>query len=97
MGCGCCGSGSDNGKKIEDIEGLKTRVIEVLDEIRPMLQMDGGDIRLIDVLDTGDVHVQLTGACGNCPHATVTLKMGIERVLREKVPEVKQVIEVGSL
>ena len=96
MGCGCSGSCPDNGKKIEDIEGFKNRVIEVLDEIRPMLQMDGGDVQLVDVLDTGDVQVMLTGACGTCPHATMTLKMGIERVLKEKIPEVNEVTEVSA-
>ena len=67
----------------EDIE-------KVLQKIRPSLQADGGDIELIDVVD-GVVKVRLTGACGGCPMSQMTLKHGVERVLREEVPEVKGV------
>lgn len=88
--CGC-GSTGNGGKKIEDIEAFKTRVIEVIDQIRPSLQMDGGDIKLIDVNDSGEVQVALQGACASCPHATMTMKMGVERVLKEEIPEVVSV------
>jgi len=65
----------------------------VLDEIRPALKADGGDVELVGVKD-GVVSVRLTGACGGCPMSTMTLKMGIERLLKQKLPEVKQVVSV---
>ncbi len=65
----------------------------VLDEIRPALKADGGDVELVGVKD-GIVSVRLTGACGGCPMSTMTLKMGIERLLKQKLPEVKQVVSV---
>ena len=68
-------------------------VKEVLEEIRPSLQADGGDVELVDVND-GVVRVRLTGHCGGCPMSTMTLKMGIERLLKSKVPEVKEVVSV---
>lgn len=68
-------------------------VQKVLDEIRPALQADGGDVELLGVED-GTVKVRLAGACGGCPMATMTLKMGIERLLKAKLPEVKEVIAV---
>jgi Fe-S cluster biogenesis protein NfuA len=58
------------------------------------LQADGGDVELVDVTDDGIVSVRLTGACGSCPMSTMTLKMGIERTLVEKIPEVKEVVQV---
>ncbi len=69
---------------------MKEQVEEVLAKIRPQLQADGGDIKLIDIED-GVVKVQLTGACGSCPMSQMTLKMGVESVLRENVPGVKRV------
>jgi Fe-S cluster biogenesis protein NfuA len=65
----------------------------VLDQIRPALQADGGDVELVGVND-GIVSVRLTGACGGCPMSTMTLKMGIERLLRQKLPEVKEVVSI---
>jgi Fe-S cluster biogenesis protein NfuA len=73
---------------------MKENVQKVLDLIRPALQADGGDVELVDVTDDGIVSVRLTGACGSCPMSTMTLKMGIERTLRDKVPEVKEVVQV---
>ena len=70
---------------------MKEKVKAALDKIRPALQADGGDVELVDVKD-GIVKVKLTGACGGCPMATMTLKKGIERVLKEQVPEVKEVV-----
>lgn len=67
---------------------MREEVEKVLQKIRPALQADGGDIELIDVQD-GVVKVKLTGACGDCPMSQMTLKQGVERVLREEVPEVK--------
>lgn len=69
------------------------RVKTVLDEIRPALQADGGDVELVGVRD-GIVSVRLVGACGGCPMSTMTLKMGIERLLKQKLPEVKEVVSV---
>lgn len=69
-------------------------VKKVLDLIRPNLQADGGDVELVEVTEDGVVKVKLVGACGHCPMSTMTLKMGIERTLKEKVPEVKEVISV---
>lgn len=73
---------------------MKAKVQEVLELIRPALQADGGDVELVDVTDDGLVSVRLTGACGSCPMSTMTLKMGIERTLKEKLPEVKEVVQV---
>ncbi len=69
---------------------MRERVEKALEKIRPALQADGGDIQLIDVTD-GIVKVKLTGACGGCPMSQMTLKMGVERVLKQQVPEVKSV------
>ncbi len=74
---------------------LKERVQTSLDTVRPALQADGGDVELVDVNDDdGVVSVRLTGACGGCPMATMTLKMGIERTLMQQIPEVKRVESV---
>ena len=72
---------------------MREKVEAALDQIRPTLQADGGDIELVDVTD-GVVTVRLTGACGGCPMATVTLRNGVERVLREQVPEVTELVAV---
>jgi Fe-S cluster biogenesis protein NfuA len=73
---------------------MLNEVKEVLEMIRPALQADGGDVELVEVSDDGIVKVKLVGACGHCPMSTMTLKMGIERTLMEKVPGVKEVIQV---
>ena len=73
---------------------MKEKVQEVLELVRPALQADGGDVELVDVTDDGIVSVRLTGACGSCPMSTMTLKMGIERTLRDKLPEVREVVQV---
>lgn len=74
---------------------MTNRVKDVIDYIRPLLQADGGDIELIGVdEDSGVVSVRLQGACKGCPGAAMTLKMGIERHLKEKVPEVTGVVAV---
>lgn len=72
---------------------MKQKVQEALNLVRPALQADGGDVELIDVTEDGIVKVKLTGACGSCPMSTMTLKMGIERTLKEKVPGVKEVVQ----
>ena len=73
---------------------MKERVEQVLDEIRPALQADGGDVELVDVTENGIVKVKLTGACGGCPMSTFTLKLAIEKRLKEKIPEVKSVEQI---
>jgi Fe-S cluster biogenesis protein NfuA len=65
----------------------------VLEKLRPMLMMDGGNIELVDVKDD-EVFVHLVGACGMCPSSTMTLKMGVERALKEAIPNIKRVIQV---
>jgi len=70
---------------------MKEKVEGVLAQIRPALQADGGDVELIDV-NEGVVKLRLTGACGGCPMSTLTLRMGIERLLKEQIPEVKKVV-----
>ncbi len=67
-------------------------VKKALELIRPALQADGGDVELVEISDDGVVKVRLKGACGSCPMSTMTLKMGIERTLKEKVPGVKEVV-----
>jgi len=73
---------------------MKQQVQEVLNLVRPALQADGGDVELVDVSEDGVVSVRLTGACGSCPMSTMTLKMGIEKTLMEKIPAVKSVVQV---
>ena len=72
----------------------KAEVEKILDEIRPQLQADGGNIKLIDVEDDGIVKVRLTGACGSCPMSQMTLQMGVEKTLKEKISGIKEVIAV---
>ena len=74
---------------------MKEEVEKILDEIRPSLQADGGDVELVEVdEENGVVKLRLTGACAGCPFSTMTLQMGIERVLKEKIPGVKKVVSV---
>lgn len=70
---------------------MKEEVKEVLDEVRPSLQADGGDVELVEVTDEGVVKVELQGACAGCPMSQMTLKNGIEKRLKEEVPDVKEV------
>jgi Fe-S cluster biogenesis protein NfuA len=70
------------------------KVKAVMEEIRPLLQRDGGDAQLIEVTPDGVVKLKLVGACGHCPMSQMTLKMGIEKRLKEKIPEVKEVVSV---
>jgi Fe-S cluster biogenesis protein NfuA len=73
---------------------MKEEVEKVLEMVRPGLQADGGDVELVEVTDDGIVKVRLTGACGSCPMSTMTLKMGIERAMKEQVPGVIEVVQV---
>ena len=73
---------------------LRDRVQTVIDLIRPAVQADGGDIELVDITSAGVVSIRFHGACNGCPSASMTLQDGIERNLKERVPEVTQVIPV---
>jgi Fe-S cluster biogenesis protein NfuA len=79
--------------EIRRIRQMREKVQAALDKIRPALQADGGDVELVDVTD-GIVKVRLVGACAGCPMSQLTLAMGVERTLKEQVPEVKQVVPV---
>ncbi len=73
---------------------MREEVEKALDKIRPALQADGGDIELVNVGEDGIVQVRLTGACGGCPMSQMTLKMGVEKTLKQIVPQVRSVITV---
>jgi Fe-S cluster biogenesis protein NfuA len=73
---------------------MKERVESALNKIKPSLQVDGGDVELVEVTPDGIVKVRLTGACAGCPMSQMTLKMGIERAIKQEVPEIKEVIAV---
>jgi len=78
-----------------DVEAVYPRVVEVLDRIRPAVQSDGGDLELVGITDAGVVQIRLHGACVGCPSSQMTLQMGIERNLLDKVPEVTRVVQVN--
>jgi Fe-S cluster biogenesis protein NfuA len=71
---------------------MKEKVEQALEKIRPMLMADGGNVDLVEVTDDGVVKLKLTGTCGCCPMSQMTLKMGIEKILKQEVPEVKEVV-----
>jgi Fe-S cluster biogenesis protein NfuA len=73
---------------------MKERVEKALEKIRPMLMADGGNVDLVDVSEDGIVKLRLTGTCGCCPMSQMTLKTGIERILKQEVPELKEVIAI---
>ena len=72
---------------------MQDKVEEVLNKIRPVLINDGGNVELVEV-NNGTVKLKLVGACAGCPMSTMTLKMGIERILKQEIPEVKEVVAV---
>lgn len=74
-------------------EALIAKVKETLEAFRSQLNADGGDMEFINIDDENKVHLKLTGACGSCPMATMTLKMGIERYLKETCPEISEVVQ----
>ena len=76
-------------------ENIVEQVEEVIEKIRPGLQADGGDVELINITDDGIVEVKLKGACDGCPMASLTIKNGIERTLKEEFPELKEVKAVN--
>jgi Fe-S cluster biogenesis protein NfuA len=73
---------------------MKEEIKKALDDIRPNLQADGGDVELVNISDDGIVSVKLKGSCAGCPMSQMTLKMGIEKYLKKVVPEVKEVRSV---
>ncbi|MCL2186326.1 MAG: NifU family protein [Treponema sp.] len=73
---------------------MEEQVKAALENVRPTLQADGGDVEFVSVDNEGVVSVKLTGACGCCPHAQLTLKMGIENYLKKEIPQVKAVVGV---
>jgi Fe-S cluster biogenesis protein NfuA len=81
----CGGCGSSAGQSVQE------QVKKVVEEIRPALQDHGGDIELVGVDPDNTVRVKLQGACSGCPGAAMTMKMGVERILKQKVPQVKAV------
>ena len=73
---------------------MKEAVQKAIDQIRPNLQMDGGDVELVEITEDVVVKVKLLGACGGCPMSQMTLKMGIEKHLKKEVPQVKEVVSI---
>lgn len=76
-------------------EEINQKVINILDQVRPYLQQDGGDLRFIELTDDYVVNVELMGACGSCAFSTMTLKNGVEATLKKAVPEIKEVVAVN--
>jgi len=77
-------------------EELERKVLNVLDQVRPYLQQDGGDISFVELTEDGTVNVELTGACGSCPYSTMTLKNGVEATLKKVLPgSIKEVVAVN--
>jgi len=75
-------------------ELLEKRVKNIIEQVRPYLQQDGGDVNFVELTDDMVVMVELTGACGSCPYSTMTLKNGIETVMKKSIPEIKAVEQV---
>lgn len=78
-------------------ETILRKVKNVLEQVRPYLQQDGGDVNFVELTDDMVVLVQLTGACGDCPHSKTTLKNGIESVMKKVIPEIKAVEQAETL
>ena len=73
---------------------LEEKVKSIIEQVRPFLQQDGGDVQFIELTSDNIVKVQLKGACGSCPHAKMTLKNGIENTIKQHLPEIKSVVDV---
>jgi len=73
---------------------MREKVEKALEKIRPMLMADGGNVELVEVTESGVVKLKLSGTCGCCPMSQMTLKMGIERIIKQEVPEVKEVLAI---
>jgi Fe-S cluster biogenesis protein NfuA len=87
--CEQCGCGDANTEKT-----FEEKVKEAIESIRPALQSHGGDIELVGTAEDNTVTVRLQGACQGCPGAAMTMRMGVERILKEQVPEIKEVVAV---
>lgn len=74
-------------------KAIEERILEAIEMFRPQLQADGGDMEYVGLDDQMKVHLRLTGACGSCPMAVMTLKMGVERYIMDAVPEVTEVVQ----
>ena len=74
---------------------LEKKVQNVLDQIRPYLQADGGDIRFVGITEENVLNVELVGACGSCPYSIITLKNGVESAIRKAIPDIKSVEAVN--
>jgi Fe-S cluster biogenesis protein NfuA len=79
----------------EEREILTTKVKNIIEQVRPYLQQDGGDISFVEITDDNVVNVELMGACGSCPYSTMTLKNGVENTIRKALPEIKSVEAVN--
>lgn len=79
---------------MENKEFFEKRVKNILEQVRPYLQEDGGDVRFVELTDDMEVMVELSGACGSCPYSTMTLKNGIESVMKKAIPEIKSVKQI---
>ena len=75
---------------------IKERVELALEQIRPYLIADGGNVKILDIVDESILYIELLGSCGNCPMSTITVKAGIEEAVRKEVPEIKTVISSGN-
>ncbi|TRZ96282.1 NifU family protein [bacterium] len=73
---------------------MREKVEKALDKVRPMLMADGGNVELVEVTADGVVKLKLTGTCGCCPMSQMTLKMGVERIIKQEVPEIKEVLAI---
>ncbi|MEI8047959.1 MAG: NifU family protein [Bacteroidota bacterium] len=80
---------------MEQISELETKVRNVIEQIRPYLQADGGDISFVEITEDNVVNVELQGACGSCPFSRMTLKNGVEDAMRKALPEIKSVEAVN--
>ena len=76
-------------------EELQQKVQNVLEQVRPYLQQDGGDITFVELTDDNTVNVELNGACGSCPFSTMTLKNGVEATMKKALPEIKEVVAIN--
>lgn len=89
-------NGKENDKKMEDKKDeLNQKVVNVLEQVRPYLQADGGDLKYVGITEDNVVKVELTGACGTCAFSTMTLKNGVEATLKKILPEIKEVVAVN--
>jgi Fe-S cluster biogenesis protein NfuA len=80
----------------EKENNVRLAVNKIIDQLRPFLQSDGGDIEVLEITDDNVVKVKLTGACAECPFSQQTLKGGIEQALKKEIPEIKEVIAINS-